>query len=171
MTLRLALDQNFPTPIVKALQASIVEVQMHPVFEIDPRLSRLDDWELLLALRHHPSGYAGLITTDARMLSQSRELAVLQQTKLSLVVAEGSGHDPVKATGLVLTHLPRIAGLIQPDKAQVWSLSANTPPAKTPRDLLGQIAAKHKISYNELFSSVSLDDALLARDPLGKRRG
>lgn len=168
MTLRLALDQNFPTPIIRALQASIVEVELRAVFEIDPRLSRLDDWELLLALYHHPGGYAGMITTDARMLSQAKEVAVLQQTGLSLIVADGAGHDPVRATGLVLTHLPRLAVQIEPGKARVWSLSAHTPPAKTPRDLLGQIAARSKISQSELYAGMKLDDVALGRNPLAR---
>lgn len=170
MSLCFALDQNFPTPIVKALQSSIPEVAMRPIYEVDPRLSRLEDWALILALHHHADGFAGLITTDARMMSQPQELAALQQTKLSLVVAEGSGHDPVKATGLLLTHLSRIAGLVQRDRAQIWSLSAHTPAAKTPRDVLSQIAAKGKTSYNELFAEVRLNDEMLARNPLARSR-
>lgn len=167
---RLALDQNFPTPIVKALQGSIVEVELRHVYEIDARLSRLDDWELLLALRHHADGYAGLVTTDARMLAQPRELAALNQTRLSLVVAEAAGHDPVRATGLVLTHLPRISGLIDPERAQIWTLTAHTPTPKTPWDHLGRIASKQKRSTSELFGEAKLDERTLAGDPLNRGR-
>ncbi len=61
----------------------------------------LDDWELLLALHHHADAWDGLITTDSSILNQGPELAALIQTRLTLVVAMESGHNPVKASGLL----------------------------------------------------------------------
>ena len=168
---RFALDQNFPTPIIQALRSSIVEVELAPVFAIDRRLSELDDWELLLALHHHPDRYDGLITTDSSMLSQARELAVLMQTRLTLVVAQAAGHDPVRATGLVLTHLPQIAKMTRPDKAQIWSLSARTPAADDPWVVLGTVASRAKTTARALYAAQKLDPATLARDPLASVPG
>lgn len=171
MTIRLALDQNFPDTIIRALEDSFVEVELRPVRLIDPRLSVLDDWQLLLALHHHPDGYAGMITADARMLGLSRELATLQQTGFSLIVAEGSGHDPLKATGLVLTHLSHVAGQIDRKKPRIWMLSSRAPLPRTPRDYLGELASRAKVSAAELFAAAKVDDATLGRDPLvGRRR-
>src|SRR5215210_2478883 len=48
-----ALDQNFPEPIVNALNDFIPEVELVPVREIEALLAELDDWEVLLALHHH----------------------------------------------------------------------------------------------------------------------
>jgi hypothetical protein len=48
--LRLALDQNFPKPILDALANYIRGVELRPVGDIDPRLPLADDWQLLLAL-------------------------------------------------------------------------------------------------------------------------
>ncbi|MBA3809184.1 MAG: hypothetical protein H0X28_12465 [Solirubrobacterales bacterium] len=87
-----ALDKNFPQPI---------DAQLVPIDQIDERMSTLDDYELLLALRHHADPWDGLITTDSSMLAQGRELAALIQTRLTLVVAVASGHNPVKASGLL----------------------------------------------------------------------
>jgi hypothetical protein len=53
------------------------------------------------------------------MLQLPRELAAMMQTKLTVVVAEGSGHDPVKATGLLFAHLGGIAQATDPNLAQV----------------------------------------------------
>lgn len=85
-----ALDQNFPQPIVNALTRFQVHAELVPVWQIDERMSDLDDWELLLALHHHERPWAGLITTDRSMLSQARELATLMKTHLTLVVAMAS---------------------------------------------------------------------------------
>jgi hypothetical protein len=65
-----ALDQNFPEPIVAALDDYIVEAELVPVRLIDPQLAELDDWELLLALHHDARPWAGLVTTDSGILSQ-----------------------------------------------------------------------------------------------------
>lgn len=170
MTLRLALDQNFPTPLIKAAKPWLGAIELRHTFEIDPRLSVMDDWELLIALLHHPDGYAGVVTSDGRMLGQARELAALQQTGLSLVVAEGSGHDPVKATGLVLTHITHIAGQIAKKKSQIWALGSHAPRPKGPRDYLGIIASRGGKSIDQAFNEARVDEATLRRNPLEPRR-
>lgn len=90
-----ALDQNFPEPIIDALDEWIPEAELVPLRRIDPLLSTLDDWEVLLALHHHARPWEGLIPTDSGILSLPRELAVILQTNLTLVVAAEAGHDPI----------------------------------------------------------------------------
>jgi hypothetical protein len=82
-----ALDHNFPQPIVDALIDYQVEADLVRVDQMDSGMPDLDDWELLLALHRHPRPWDGLITTDSSMLRQPQELAVLIQTRLTLVVA------------------------------------------------------------------------------------
>ncbi len=96
---RFALDQNFPQPILALLAEYLrEEAELVPLAQIDKRLAEsVDDWRILLSL-HQRGDWDGLITTDSGMLSLPRELAVLMQTKLSLVVAEEAGHDPLRAT-------------------------------------------------------------------------
>ena len=72
-----ALDKNFPQPIVGVLADFQADAQLVSLDRIDTRMSTLDDWELLLALHHHPDAWDGLITTDSSMLSQGPELATL----------------------------------------------------------------------------------------------
>ena len=163
-----ALDQNFPEPIVDALDAFIPEAELVPLREIDPLLTAdMDDWEVLLALSHHPQAWDGLVTTDSGILNLPKELAVLMQTKLTLVVAEAAGHDPVRATGLVLTHLSWIAKKTNPSEAQLWRLSANNRPARDPWEALRRVADHQNRDVDALWREARLTKAELAVDPLG----
>lgn len=129
-----ALDQNFPQPIVKVLQDFQADAELVPVGAIDPRMAELDDWQLLLALRQHERPWDGLITTDSSILFQPLELAVLIQTRLTLVVALEAGHNPVKATGLLFAHLAGICKRTHQDEAQLWRLQARTQAHVAPWD-------------------------------------
>jgi hypothetical protein len=160
---RFALDQNFPVPIVNVLRQYIVEAELVSLSSINPDLVRdTEDWQVLLALHKHPSHWDGLITTDAGMLRLPKEMAVLCQTKLTLVVAEGAGHDPVKATGLVLAHLPGICEKTDPNVAQLWVLRATTRGHEEPWERLRRIAEQSKRAINDLYREVRL-----SRDELG----
>ena len=102
----LALDQNFPEPIVDALASFLAEdAELVPIRVVDARLTTVDDWQILHALHAHERRWDGLVTNDRNMLSLPKELSVLCQTKLTLVVAKAAGQDPIKATGLLLAHL------------------------------------------------------------------
>ena len=146
-----ALDQGFPEPIVAVLRDWLTEAELVSIRAIDPRLTDVHDWQILLALHHHARGWDGLITTDSGMVKQPRELATLMQTKLALVVAEAAGHDPLKATGLVFAHLPWIADRVDPDEAQVWQLRANRKLAEAPWELLRRVADHQSKDLSGLY--------------------
>jgi hypothetical protein len=161
-----ALDQNFPQPIVAALGRFQADATLVPVGAIDPRLSDLEDWELLLALHNHAEPWDGLVTTDTRMLRQGPELAVLLQTKLTLVSTRASGNNPVKASGLLFAYLAGICSRTDPSVAQVWSLNAAQRPASDPWDLLESVARHQHRNAADLYEECRLSDAQLAVDPL-----
>lgn len=161
-----ALDQNFPLPIVELLSEFMAEADPVPIAEIDTRLADLDDWEVVLALYHDDRAWDGLITTDSGMLSLPRELCVLMQTHLTLVVAEAAGHDPLKATGLVLTYLPWIANQTRPDVAQLWVLRAANRPPEEPWDRLARIAKRRDTTTQALYNAERLSREELNRNPL-----
>lgn len=104
------------------------------------------------------------------MLNQPRELAVLHQTNLTLVVAESAGHDPLKASGLVLTHLPSICENTRRDAPQVWLLRTTTRSPEKAWDFMGRLAGRRKVSTAELFRAHRLTSAELSADPLGTKR-
>ena len=49
---------------------------------------------------------------------------MIEQTTFSIVTCREAGHDPVKATGLLLTHLPTIGAQHDDTRPQVWRLRA-----------------------------------------------
>ncbi len=102
--IRLALDQNFPTPILAAFEDYLVDVELVSLRKIDPRLSTLDDRALVIAL--HQLGFPGMVTNNYRMLKNPRELAAIIETRLTIFAIEGVGGDPLRATGAVLLDLP-----------------------------------------------------------------
>jgi hypothetical protein len=139
-----ALDRNFPQPIVSVLSDFQADATLVPLDAIDPRLSTLDDWELLLALHHHADPWDGLITTDSSMLTQGPELAALIQTKLTLVIAMESGHNPVKASGLLFAYLAGISQRTTPERPQVWRLNAANRAHDEPMGLPGALRAAQR---------------------------
>lgn len=143
------------------------EALLVPLARIDARLVEgVDDWQVLLALYQRRT-WDGLITTDSGMLSLPRELSVLMQTKLTLVVAEEAGHDPLRATGLVLLHLPGISAQTTTVRAQIWRLRA--PPRKRPDDPweeFKRVAEHRNENAQNLYAQSQLSAEELARDPL-----
>ena len=161
-----ALDQNFPQPLVRAVTPFMPEVELVPIREINPRLADMEDWQVLLALHHHERHWDGLVTTDSSMLNQPRELAVVRQTNLTLVVAHDSGHDPIKATGLLLAHLDYICARPKRDEPQIWQLTANNRPGRDPWEWLEKAARHQHRDIELLWNEGQLSAAELRRDPL-----
>jgi hypothetical protein len=170
MPRRFALDQNFPEPIVNALVAWLrVDAELIPIRAIDSRMATIDDWEILHALHTAAEPWDGLVTTDARMLSLPKELALLCQTKLTLVVAEAAGHDPIKATGLILAHIGGICQQTRIDRAQVWRLRTNTRSPDDPWEYVTRVAERHGEAAADLYARERLAPSQLPRSPLRRR--
>jgi hypothetical protein len=147
-----ALDQNFPEPIVRSLDSFLDCATLVPVREIDDRMPRLEDWELLMAIHEHELPWDGLITSDDSMLNEARAMAALKHTGLTLVIAQGQGHNPVRATGLLLFHLDHICAQTVQNRPQVWILRATQKPAERPDQYLERIALREKTTVDELLA-------------------
>jgi hypothetical protein len=160
-----ALDQNFPVPLCDALKqwlpADLVSVR-----EIDPQLAEADDWELLQALHRDPRPWDGLITSDDSMLKLPKEMVVLSQTGLTLIVAKGEGHNPIKAVGVVLCHLGHICHQTDHRRPQIWTLNVSQKKEDRVDDYLEEIARRtgttvkglldtHRLSPAEMEYSIS----------------
>jgi hypothetical protein len=161
-----ALDHGFPQPIVDVLVDYTPDVELIRVDQIDERMSDLDDWEVLLALHHHATPWDGLVTTDSSMVRTPESLAVLMQTKLTLVVAMEAGHDMLKATGLLFAYLPSILGRTDPAIAQVWKLQAANRAHIEPWEELRSIAEHQDLDVQALWNDACLSPEELASDPL-----
>jgi hypothetical protein len=93
----------------------------------DTRIARLTDHELILILRQR--GYDGLVTVNYKMLEDPLVLAMIQQTRFTVVACQGTsrrgvGDDYLAATGLLLMNLPNIASHFAANKPQSWMLRA-----------------------------------------------
>jgi hypothetical protein len=155
-----ALDHNFPQPILSAMAVALPQVELVPVRDIDPTFADLADWELLRELYRHERAWDGMITNDDAMLSLPKEMTVLDQTGLTLVVAKGEGHNPVRAVGTLLCHLSHICRHTTPGTAQIWKLRVAQKNAETVRDYLDVIAEKSKTTVSKLIA----DHRLAASD-------
>lgn len=161
---RLALDQNFPTPILRALEDYIIDVRLVPLREIHERLPSLDDRELVIALQQ--LGYTGLVTNNYKMLKNPRELAAIIATKLTVFAIEGVGDDPIRATGAVLLDLPGALKRMDTRRAQVFWMRPRNPRPENPNDLFDRAAAHQQRSSVELMREVGVSKAELTRGVL-----
>lgn len=145
-----ALDQNFPEPIVRSLDGFLECAELVPVRLIDECMPRLEDWELMKAIHDHEREWDGLITSDDSMLNDARAMAVLKRTGLTLVIAHGQGHNPVRATGLLLFHLDHICAHTVAHRPQIWILRAAQKEAESPDKHLERIAQREKTTTDDL---------------------
>lgn len=82
------------------------------------------------------------------------------------MIAHDAGHDPIRATGLLFTHLVWICRQTTHDEAQVWELRARNRPAHNPWYHLERIAEHRNTDAETLWRQSRLSAAELARDPL-----
>lgn len=159
--LRFGFDHNFPEPIFDAIKAYLPfsGELLHRISE--KMVDKLEDWEVILAL--HQQGYDGLITLDYEMLSLSREMAAVHQTKCTLVAVESAGHNPLRATGQLLLYANYIANTHVVGQPQVFTITKPRPtPPRSAWDCLGLIANKDKLSVQETYDHARLTPTELA---------
>jgi hypothetical protein len=131
------LDQNFPRQVANLPWPP--ELALIRLDEIDSRLaSDTEDWEILLELEHLGTIH-GFITNDANILLSSREMLALSYSNLRLVATDGVGHDPLKASGLVMVHLSDIAR-DRPGTAMTYLLRPSGKSTLSPGKRITQIA-------------------------------
>jgi hypothetical protein len=158
-----ALDQNFPEPIVDALSPFIEGAELVPVRRIQRELADVDDWELLRELHADQRPWDGLITNDDRMLALPKEMTVLSQTGLTLVVVKGQGHNSIRATGLLLCHLEHICHQMIPGESNVWVLTTHQKKPETAVERLSMLAEKQSVPVAELMKGYWLSQDELRR--------
>lgn len=127
---RLALDHNFPTPFLRALDTYIVDVELITLRDIDARLPTLDDRQLVIAL--HQLGFPGLVTNNYKMLKNPKELAAIIATRLTVFAIEGVGDDPLRATGALLLDLPGALKKMDTRRPQVFWMKPRNPLPQNP---------------------------------------
>jgi hypothetical protein len=142
------LDQNFPFYIT-GIPWTRPNLRVSRLLDIDPELTHdHDDWEVFLALGQR-GGVDGFITDDAKLLNLPAEMVALHTTSLALVVTDGVGHQPIRATGLLMVHLETISNQLT-GKPRICVLRPVNPQQTRPWDNLNRIADRRSISVNTL---------------------
>lgn len=158
--LRLALDQNFPTPLINAIRGYLPpEMELRSLHEIDRRLSDLDDRALFIAL--HQLGWHGLITNNYKMLDVPTEIAAIIKTRMIVVAIEGLGHDPLRAVGALLLELPGLADRLRSRRSNVFRLAYRRRASEDAWVYLQRAAERLGERPDELWRRVAVTDAEL----------
>ncbi len=122
--LHFVLDHNFPYQVVHGLDWP-PSLRLSGLKDIAPHLAdEPDDWRILIGLATR-GDVDGFITNDDDMLELPEEMVALSRTRLTLVVTAGVGHNPLRASGLLMAYLPEIArrlGNESPRRATIYRL-------------------------------------------------
>lgn len=150
MVSHFVLDQNFPWHVVRFDWPPAL--RLTPLRQLDSRLiAGYEDWQVLLAL-HQRGDVQGFITNDAGILELPREMVVLSKTRLVLVLTDGVGHDPLRATGLVMLYLQQLAA--QSDGSpMIHVLRLHSHRTLRPGTQINTLANRLGVQPNELISS------------------
>lgn len=144
------LDQNFPSAVVPLPWPPTVKIG--PLAAVAPNLiAGTEDWEIFIALDGH-GGVDAFITNDANILNSPREMLVLSLTGLGVVVTAEVGDNPLKATGLLMVHLPEISHELG-GRARTWRLRPTSKLSQRPVEHLVRIARLRNITVEELIAS------------------
>ena len=122
MDAHFVLDHNFPWQVTDLPWPE--GLRLTRLADYDASLiQHYDDWQVFDALNRR-GDVDGFITNDANILHLAREMVVLSQTRLALVVAAGVDHDPIRATGLVMLYLGHIVHRLshRPHRPQIFTL-------------------------------------------------
>jgi hypothetical protein len=95
----------------------------------------LDDAALIERLSQ--LGYNALVTCDYHMLNNPDVLAVMKRTNFTVIGCKDVGHDPVRATGLLLYNLEHISRHYTGSAPQPWLLASRQ---SSPRDFRKHVA-------------------------------
>jgi PIN domain-containing protein len=126
----LVLDENFPEPLVTAvLQVATPTMQLVSWKNVGASVSGRADADLISELAN--LGYGAIVTCDWHMLYNADVLAAMRQTNFTVIGCKDVGHDPIRATGLLLYNLEHIATHLRDDRPQPWLLASRQ---SSPRD-------------------------------------
>jgi hypothetical protein len=141
----------------EAIETYVLELELVSIREFAPELTgeEVEDWQVIVGLRQR--GAEGLVTCDDSMIEVAQVVAVIEQTRFTVVTCQEAGDDAVKASGMLLTHLPAVGRRHDDHRPMVWRLHAAEQRPKKLGDLKAAIEAK---------SGVKVDDYRVSRETL-----
>ena len=127
------------------------QADIEPQLVSDHLVSDHEDWEIIEALGRR-GDVAGFITNDAKMLTQAPEMVALQKTRLALIITESVGHDPIRATGLVMVQLQQIAKQLAGGPARICVLKPSPLLPIPAATVVNRVADRLGLRANEMVS-------------------
>ena len=115
--------RTFQPILREALAKWVLDARIVSLVEIDPALSRgYTDDALIRELAAR--GVQGLLTCDDNMVYRTEVLEAIDDTNFSVVTFRRVGHDPVKASGLLLVHLSEVVKRYEHESPQIWQIGS-----------------------------------------------
>ena len=165
MSIQLALDHNFPEPLLRSVATWTPEVELVWLREIHPDLPDLDDRQMIIAL--HQLGWVGLVTNNYKILRAPTELAAVMRTKIGFFCIEGAGDDPIRASGALLLDLPGVLKDFIPGRGAIFRLTPRRPRPRNNWELFGESARRIGRDASDLYAEVRVSNEELATPVLG----
>lgn len=100
MARSVALDHNFPEPVLAGVDRWLKDVEFHHLRHLDPRLAELQDHDLIYDL--HDRGLPILVTHNWKMENDARVVVAVHLTRFTLLTLRKAGDDMIFATGVLL---------------------------------------------------------------------
>jgi hypothetical protein len=123
MARRVALDHNFPEPVLASVDRWLKDVEFHHLRHVDPGLAELQDHELIYAL--HDRDLSILVTHNWKMENDARVIVAVHLTRLTLLTLRKGGDDMIFATGVLLRDIVPILRREVP-KGQIFEARPST---------------------------------------------
>lgn len=147
-----ALDHNFPEPILDCVRPWLPEADFAWVRSIGSGLGEVEDHDLLYALRDH--GYSVLVTNNWKMENDARVLVALERTRMSLLALKKAGDDAIFATGVLLRDLVPLLSTEVP-RGQIFRASPSRVQPRRALALLERIAEQQGTSAQQLMRDLA----------------
>jgi hypothetical protein len=142
------------------------DAELIPLSDVDGGwlAGQIEDWAILVRL--HQLGFDGLVTGDDSMIELPKELAVLTQLKMLLLVLARSNRNMVETTGLLLVHIRRVLQQRDPSRAQLFVL--HPPAGNRPEDDLSARFKARARHYRKKNTEAYLAELRVSDAHLGK---
>ena len=132
----IVLDHNFPEPLLRAIAGFVPDLKFIWIRSLAGDLHLLPDDELVYELFRRACPV--LVTLDARMLDDPQVLVAIDQTRMTVVAIAESGHDPIRATGVLLRDLLDIVRRDE-HRGLTYRVQPSRPQPTPARDLFARV--------------------------------
>lgn len=145
-----ALDHNFPEPLLRSISRWLPEVEFHWIKDLDGRLNELEDHELIYEL--YRRGFPVMVTNNHKMLDDPRVLVAIEQTRVTVAAIERAGDDPIFATGVLLRDLRDVIER-NVGKGQYYRLRPSRVSPRRPADHAATLGLEWEAAVRDLSRS------------------